>query len=844
MHGLGNVTPKNTEVAPGALPARARFGAAAAWLGLAALLSLTVLAYAPVLFDFFAGDDFVHLSWLSQAVNHPELLWRNFHSSWLDGTTTKFYRPLISVFMYTDYLIGGANGFCFHLTNLIFHLLSTVFLFLAVRQMGLGFVSGSEPAGGKGETVNRVEARALIAAAVFALYPLHPEAVSWITGRVDSVVTTFCLASVWCYMQWRARGGAGWLIATLFSSCLGLLSKEMAITLPAVFLCRELFLAGGKPADKGPSPAEPTALSSDRGSLSPLKAFVSFVLAAVLPTLPFWGLLGVYFVVRRFALGTFVGGYDNSLFFIANFREFLLTWLHGLRMFVEPINRMLLGTKEPLTRAWDVCLVVSAVSLPFAFALSAACRRQMLFTFSWLALSLLPVYKIFAIADDLQGSRLAYLATAPLAVLFAFACVSWQTRPLSRRLGIALGVILTCLCFVLLGINNQPWVASGKEANSIRAGLDNLYGKEISGDPQVLFIGLPDQINGAYTCRNSLDGMTRRPQLHRDIKNCLMINPFEPIFPFGYLKDSMAAQRQNILVYRWDAAARRFAQVPIPAPSAPALPDRNLKTSAIRPCADRPAQVMQNADGSVEIITGRQSGQVEVVCEEQNCWSADFVQADIVVHQASKAPRAGLELLYANELSPGFELKRRAHADFDATASRQTLTFALRGLPQWSFGGKFAKFLLLIPADTKLQLSALRLAPASSLGPGRACPDSGDAGSKGFLHLGPSQKVQRLQVDCAAIPGAVSCELEITRVNLLFEEQNGRLDSAVQWRKIPLNSVGGSFELRYDQGSSGRELPLTLSAPGIYEVRLRALAKDKSLVGVVSDHIVISVDTQ
>src|SRR5438128_1812755 len=55
------------------------------WLFLFFIVLATVAAYFQVLSNFFHGDDFVHLTWLTGAVKEPELIWRNFHSSWLDG---------------------------------------------------------------------------------------------------------------------------------------------------------------------------------------------------------------------------------------------------------------------------------------------------------------------------------------------------------------------------------------------------------------------------------------------------------------------------------------------------------------------------------------------------------------------------------------------------------------------------------------------------------------------------------------------------------------------------------------------------------------------------------------
>src|SRR5262249_37409321 len=145
---------------------------AIAGLLLSIICLAAVIAYSPVLFNFFAGDDFVHLAWLADAVKNPELILRNFHSAWLDGTTARFYRPLISVFMVSDYLLWGTNGFGFHLTNLIFHLASAVLLFLILDQVRWQRSTSADS--------NQTLYWPFAAACLFALYPLHPEPVSWI----------------------------------------------------------------------------------------------------------------------------------------------------------------------------------------------------------------------------------------------------------------------------------------------------------------------------------------------------------------------------------------------------------------------------------------------------------------------------------------------------------------------------------------------------------------------------------------------------------------------------------------------------------------------------------------
>ncbi len=121
----------------------------------------------------------------------------------------------------------------------------------------------------------------------------------------------------------------------------------------------------------------------------------------------------------------------------------------------------------------------------------------------------------------------------------------------------------------MLWTNNQAWVAAGEQSNAIRQELDAIYKNEIQGDPQVLFLGLPDHIHGSYVCRNALYGMTKSPQMHRDIEHNIMVDKFEPILPFGYLKASLQEARDKVKVYRWDLQTKKFVAIN--------LPDKSIK---------------------------------------------------------------------------------------------------------------------------------------------------------------------------------------------------------------------------------------------------------------------------
>jgi protein O-mannosyl-transferase len=732
------------------------------YLALILIALATVAAYSPVLFNFFAGDDFVHLTWLRQAVHQPELIWRNFHSSWLDGTTTKFYRPLISVFMVTDYLGWGINGLGFHITNLLFHLAGTGFLYLIIREL--------QPEDAR----HRHSIWALATAAIFALYPLHTEAVSWITGRVDSIVTAFTLASIWCYMKWRSQK-IGWLAASIGFFILGLLSKEMAITIPAVLVVYEL----------------------SRGF---------DIKRIILKTMPYWAVVAGYFVVRRLALGTFVGGYDDSLLFISDPKAFVLGWAHAFRMSLVPLNKELFGAHHIATKVWEIFLAATVILSGINLFKNKQYRPAIFFVCAWLVLCLVPVYKIFAIADDLQGSRLAYLATAPIAALLAFGLSSVP----SLRIATVLTSAFAALCSFILWNNNQPWREAGLQANAISSALNSTYAN-VSGDPQVLIIGLPDQIRGAYVCRNALWGMTKSPQLSRDIQNCLMVNGFEPIQPFGFLKPSMIENRGDVHVYQWLSGSKELKSL--------TLGEQNAISKE------------QQLSGPIALkedsASKRSSAMIETVLPG---WNIDFVRVDLTVDEPGTTA-TGADLLYANNITPELQLGHRTHTDMPATAGKQSLIFSLHSLPDWAFGTGPAKLKLLLPPGCKATIDSVTAVPPAVLTPQITFANSGYMGTKGYLHLGKSAPAQPIVFDSGAIPGAAATAIEVTRANLLFEEQNGQHFSKVSKPLVRL-PLKGSIVLD----------PKEFTAPGIYEIRLWAKDNSDKVVGVSSDHIVISVD--
>lgn len=796
---------------------------------LALAVLITIACYWPVLFNFFAGDDFVHLIWLKDAVINHELIWRNFHSSWLDGTTTKFYRPLISIFMVSDYVLFDKNGLGFHWTNLIFHLLSVVSIFFIGRHLATSTMrltrgaDGAKPEGPRPDKSFTL-AWPFFAALLFGLYPLHPEAVSWITGRVDAVVTAFITLSFWCYLSNRAVKNIAAQIFCYIFFVLALLSKEMAITLPGVFVIYEFCF-----------PQRQTARGLSLVSLS------KRLLDMLKPTWTFFIVIAIYFGVRLMALGTFVGGYDDSLFFISDIKAFLKTWLNGLRQFIEPMNRELISVRSMEARLWDISLGIAAVSGVVNLIIFRPFFRLYLFLFGWLVLSLLPVYKVFAIADDLQGSRLAYLATVPLAMLLAQTTISLTRSQFEKGARILASAVFCFAAYYILTINNTAWVNGGTQANDIRAGLSKLY-KETPGDPQVMFVGLPDQEHGAYICRNALPGMTRAPQLERDIINAVLVDRFEPIFPFGYVKQSLFEEQAKVKLFRWDRQGKEFKPVNLSAiaayPEKEAVEYSGASLKNICKTKDEDSVKFEwndKAELGIEGSGGR-FGRPEIQLSPKStpCFAMEFVAVTLTVNDPGEI-KEGVDLLYTNDLVPAFELRCRTHAAMKseplAPASMRVI-LPLRSLPEWSLGGMSHDFVLKLPHNFHGTLQKIEVLPESSVLPKIHFAGGGYLGSKGYLHVG--KEPVDIEYDVSNIAGATGAMMEVTRANLLFEEQNCTSQSRVMDKTL-------SRVLKETKGKAAFTNNI-LPSMGIYQVRIWATDKDGKPFGQASDHIVLAKD--
>jgi len=173
--------------------------------------------------EFLNYDDNVYItenSHVKSGLTHESIVWA--FTTDHDGN----WFPLTWLSHMLDYQLYGSNPEGHHLTNLLFHIISTLLLFMVLMRMtGTLWQSG-------------------FVATLFALHPLHVESVAWAAERKDVLSTFFWMLTIWAYIRYvRKTGIKRYLLVVLFFA-LGLMSKPMLITLPFVILLLDYWPLG------------------------------------------------------------------------------------------------------------------------------------------------------------------------------------------------------------------------------------------------------------------------------------------------------------------------------------------------------------------------------------------------------------------------------------------------------------------------------------------------------------------------------------------------------------------------------------------------------------------------
>lgn len=177
------------------------------------LVGLTFLSFSPVLQSGFLWDD--------DAVTENPLLHtpRGLYKIWFSPsvmTKEAHYWPLVYTAFWFQYRLWGLHPLGYHLVNLLFHTLNALLLW---------------------SIFSRIDKKsAYFAALLFAVHPVHTEAVAWIIELKDVLSVTFYLAALLLFMKFYEGKKVAVYIFSLSAFASALLTKSMTVTLPAALV--------------------------------------------------------------------------------------------------------------------------------------------------------------------------------------------------------------------------------------------------------------------------------------------------------------------------------------------------------------------------------------------------------------------------------------------------------------------------------------------------------------------------------------------------------------------------------------------------------------------------------
>jgi protein O-mannosyl-transferase len=147
-----------------------------------------------------------------------------------------------------DYTIWGPNPWGHHLTNIVLHAGNALLVYLVIIQLLLRKAHHDKEAPADRAKQIKILIAALLTALLFGLHPVHVESVAWVSERKDLLCAFFSLLSISAYLSYVSsevqRSKPAWYAASLLLFCCALLSKPMAVSLPAVLLLLDIYPLG------------------------------------------------------------------------------------------------------------------------------------------------------------------------------------------------------------------------------------------------------------------------------------------------------------------------------------------------------------------------------------------------------------------------------------------------------------------------------------------------------------------------------------------------------------------------------------------------------------------------
>jgi tetratricopeptide (TPR) repeat protein len=396
---------------------------------------------------------------------------------WFELGATQQYYPLVHSAFWVLHRLWGDSTLGYHLLNISLHAGSAFLVAVILRRLN---VPG-----------------AALAAAIFALHPVHVESVAWITELKNTLSGAMYLGATLAYLHFDAGRRKRWYVLALGLFVLALLSKTVTATLPAALLVVFWWQRGRL---------------SWRRDAAPLVPFFALGIAG--------GLLTAW--VER----TFIGARGEDFQFTLIERGLIagrVIWFY-LAKLVWPTDLIFIYRRWQISQgeAWQYLFPLGVVVLLAALwrwrTRSRAPLAAMLF-FCGTLFPALGFFNVFPFKFSFVADHFQYLASLGIIALGAAGLANlaerWRPRFPQATTVVALGVLL-------------PLAALTWRQSHQYAGADTLYRSTLSRNPSCwlaynnlgelkLHGSVEDAKEGVAQIRESLKINPDNPEAHNNL---------------------------------------------------------------------------------------------------------------------------------------------------------------------------------------------------------------------------------------------------------------------------------------------------------------------------------------
>ncbi|MBS1589614.1 MAG: glycosyltransferase family 39 protein [Bacteroidetes bacterium] len=188
------------------------------------LMLVVVIVYSTSLyFGFTELDDSIFVRDFRAFNEQWSNVFNSFTRGVFDPKNDTYYRPIFLISMILNYQMSGEEIMGYHAVNILFHMMNVALVYRFFRELKFKQLT------------------AFLLAMIFAIHPALSQAVAWIPGRNDTLMSVFVLTYFICSIRFTKGNGIKWLIGAIVALLLALFTKETAIFAPFA-LCVILLL--------------------------------------------------------------------------------------------------------------------------------------------------------------------------------------------------------------------------------------------------------------------------------------------------------------------------------------------------------------------------------------------------------------------------------------------------------------------------------------------------------------------------------------------------------------------------------------------------------------------------